>query len=377
MIYRRADAIQAISHYLAQRARAMGHCGRIEVIGNGVPESFFQNTDREVDSTKKTIVSVSRLVEKNGIEYLVRAMAHIDARLVLVGDGPLRSELEGLATELGVSEKITFIGSVSYEQVPEYLAKADVFVRPSLSEGLGSAFLEAMAMRVPVVATPVGGIVDFMIEGETGWLVNPRDVSQLVEKIQYVLDSDNQETVNTVIERAHKLVASEYRWDEVAQKMNTLFEQTLNTQKKLLLATGIYPPDIGGPATYSKLLYEKLPAQGIAVWVLSFGSVRRYPKAIRHVLYMWKLLWLSRGVDCIYAQDTISVGLPAAIVSKITRKKLLLKIVGDYAWEQGVQRFGVTDRLDVFVTKYVQYVWQVRVLKIIEKHKGKQLISIV
>ena len=109
---------------------------------------------------------------------------------------------------------------------------------------------------------------------------------------------------------------------------------------RILICTGIYPPDIGGPATYSKLLFDELPKRGIEVKVLSFGEVRHLPKIIRHFAYFLKALKLGRKADVIFAQDPVSVGLPAMLASKILRKKFMLKIVGDYAWEQYSARGG-------------------------------------
>lgn len=106
------------------------------------------------------------------------------------------------------------------------------------------------------------------------------------------------------------------------------------TKFRILIATGIYPPDIGGPATYSKLLVEELLKRDIGVDVLSFGEVRKLSKIIRHIVYIFKLLMRAGEADVIYAQDPVSVGFPSAIVAKILRKKFILKIVGDYAWEQ-------------------------------------------
>lgn len=137
---------------------------------------------------------------------------------------------------------------------------------------------------------------------------------------------------------------------------------------RILVATGIYPPQIGGPATYSKLLYDELPKRGIQVDIVNFGDFISKPKIIRHVLYFIELLKRGHDVDCIYAQDPVSVGLPALIASQVLKKKFLLKIVGDYAWEQGVQRFGVKDTLDEFSTKYQKYSPHVRTLKKIEKY---------
>lgn len=120
---------------------------------------------------------------------------------------------------------------------------------------------------------------------------------------------------------------------------------------KILIATGIYPPTIGGPATYSKMLYDKLPKRGIGVEVLSFDEVRHLPKILRHLIYFFKVILRSRGCEVIYAQDPVSVGFPAMLAAKILRKRFMLKIVGDYAWEQGMQRFGVNDLLDEFSIK--------------------------
>lgn len=117
----------------------------------------------------------------------------------------------------------------------------------------------------------------------------------------------------------------------------------------ILIATGLYPPDIGGPATYTKFLERHLPAQGIAFKVVAFTHVRSYPKIIRHVLYLFRLLRSGRDADVLYALDTISVGIPVWLASKILRKKYYLRVPGDYAWEQGQQRWGVTVTLDEYV----------------------------
>lgn len=136
---------------------------------------------------------------------------------------------------------------------------------------------------------------------------------------------------------------------------------------KLLVATGIYPPDIGGPATYSVLLEKELPAHNIEVEVLSFGSIRYLPKVVRHVAYFVLLLIRGFKADVIYAQDPISVGLPALLVTNILNTRFLIRLGGDYAWEQGKARFGVTDNLDDFSKKKEGYHTMVRFLKFVEK----------
>jgi glycosyltransferase involved in cell wall biosynthesis len=137
---------------------------------------------------------------------------------------------------------------------------------------------------------------------------------------------------------------------------------------KILLATGLFPPQIGGPATYAKLLHDELPKRGIEVEVVTFGDYLDKPKVIRHFLYFRELLRKSPEVDLIYALDPVSVGLPALFASQIRDKKFVLRIAGDYAWEQGSQRWNVTDTLDDFVKEHEKYSWQVRLLKKIQRY---------
>lgn len=120
---------------------------------------------------------------------------------------------------------------------------------------------------------------------------------------------------------------------------------------RVLIATGLFPPDIGGPATYSKLLFDELKKRGIGVSVASFGEVRRLPKLIRHTAYFLKICFRGRRADVIFAQDPVSTGLPALCAARLLRKKFVIRVAGDYAWEQGVQRFGVTDSIDAFQRK--------------------------
>lgn len=118
---------------------------------------------------------------------------------------------------------------------------------------------------------------------------------------------------------------------------------------KLALATPLYPPDFGGPATYSKMLEAGLPPKGIEVMLVKFGDVRHLPKLIRHIAYFGRVRRVLKEADAVLALDPVSVGLPACLAAWLARKPLIVKIVGDYAWEQGRQRFGITAPLDEFV----------------------------
>ena len=117
---------------------------------------------------------------------------------------------------------------------------------------------------------------------------------------------------------------------------------------RILITTGLYPPDIGGPATYSKFLAEKLPAFGHNVIVLPFGNVRKYWPIIRHIVFFFLVIRRGSAADVIYAQDTISVGLPSAFANVFLRKKFLVRVPGDHVWEQGTARFGIGEPLELF-----------------------------
>lgn len=145
----------------------------------------------------------------------------------------------------------------------------------------------------------------------------------------------------------------------------------------ILVATGPYPPDIGGPATYSRLLEVALPKAGIAATVVPFARVRRYPKVVRHIAYFFilaRILWSSK-VDVVYAMDPVSVGLAARVAAWIFRKKFILKMVGDYAWEQGTQRFGFTGTLEEFQTASLPFF--VRLLRMFERAVARSALKVV
>lgn len=147
--------------------------------------------------------------------------------------------------------------------------------------------------------------------------------------------------------------------------------------KTILIATGLYPPDVGGPATYSYLLNEELPKYGWTVKILSFGEFRFLPKIFRHFVYAWKIFKIANNYQIIYVQDPVSVGLPVCLACWLRRRSYILKIVGDYAWEQGSQRFGVKDFLDDFSVNYKKYSWVVRLLKLIQTGVAKRADKII
>lgn len=351
-IFTKADFIQVISKYLERWARDMGYKGEMEVVPNGADIEKFKVKSEKlkvtiqklkdelgIEKSEKVIITTSRLVEKNAIEDIIRALAFLpnNYKLLIAGAGGLFYELRSLADELRLTKRVLFLGNIEHSELPQYLHISDVFVRPSLSEGMGNSFIEAMAADVPVIATKVGGIIDFLKDGETGLYCGIHDPRGISEKITLLIKDDTLR--ERIIKNAKQMATLRYDWNSIAKDMkekvfDKLKIQSASWRKNILIATGIFPPDIGGPATYSKLLLDELPKRGFNATIASFGEVRHLPKIIRHIVYIFKLLKKSKNADIIFAQDPVSVGFPSIIVSKILRKKFLLKIVGDYAWEQ-------------------------------------------
>lgn len=142
---------------------------------------------------------------------------------------------------------------------------------------------------------------------------------------------------------------------------------------RLLIATPLYPPEPGGPATYVKLLEEHLP---LSIQVLKFRDVRTYPKIFRHLCFFWRVYQEAKHADLVLALDPVSVGLPSVLAARLRKKPFVVKVVGDYAWEQGTQRFGVKSSLDDFVrTNDVPIL--VRVLRAVQVYTTSRASAVI
>ncbi len=146
---------------------------------------------------------------------------------------------------------------------------------------------------------------------------------------------------------------------------------------RILLATPLYPPQIGGPATHAEILVRELPKHGIEADLLPFSNVLHLPLIVRHMVYVGKAITRARGARVIYALDPVSVGFPAALVSILTQTPLVVRIAGDHAWEQGRQRYGVTESLDEFSKKTNEYGAMIRLYKWIERCTASIAVRII
>lgn len=345
----RADYVTAISRYLLDIARQYRYKGGAAVLPNGVAIEQFKNREEKKTHERSTVITVSRLVEKNGVDVLIRAIAEVqkkipDIQCTIIGDGPEREKLLQQVRVLKLEEHILFLGSIPNGEVPAYLHRADVFVRASRSEGMGNVFVEALASGLPIIGTPVGGIPDIIENGKTGIFANGNDPMDFAEKIIQLLH--NKSLSQAIVAEGQKMTRERFSWDGITRRYGDIFNTVGFPERRVVVATPLFPPDIGGPATYVETLVEELPQSGVGIAIAYFGEVRKLPKVIRHGAYFLKVFLKVRGKDSIFAQDPVSTGLPALLAAKLLRKKFVVKIVGDYAWEQLQNQEGVKEFID-------------------------------
>lgn len=216
-----ADVVAAVSQYSANLARKMG-ARDVVVIPNGVDVKSFEVRQKQAAlKTKFTILTISSLIPRNGLDTLIQAVAllspELEWQLLLAGDGPEFNRLKLITNNLKLTKKVSFLGRVDNQEIPTLLTSADVFVRPSRQEGFGVAFLEAMAAGIPVIGTPVGGIPDFLTDSETGLLVPVDDPQALAGAI--VSLKNNPKLKNILTTSALQLIKRRYDWDIVAQQV--------------------------------------------------------------------------------------------------------------------------------------------------------------
>ncbi|MCK4918274.1 MAG: glycosyltransferase family 4 protein [Candidatus Pacebacteria bacterium] len=245
-IFIRADRIQCISSYLAEWAKRMGAKCSIEVIPNGVDINNFSQeysekhlTNLKLKLNKKSedrfLVHTGRLTYKNAIDDLIQALIYLpeNIKVLLVGKGEDEEELKDIVQKKGLKNRVNFLGFVDHKEIPQYLKISDIFVRASLSEGLGNSFLEAMVVGLPVIATQEGGIADFLFDEKrnpnkeiTGWAVDSRNPEQIAEAVKSILS--NSEKTKKVVATANIMVLEKYNWDILAKEMQKrFFEKTI------------------------------------------------------------------------------------------------------------------------------------------------------
>ncbi len=240
-IFSQADGLQAISRYLLNWGYHQGFKGQTaEVIPNGVDVINFakEQPSSEIEKLRSNfgfpanaviITTASRLVIKNGLADVISSLPSLPANFCfyICGAGPLEAHLRQLVKELKLEPRVNFAGFKSHTELPKIFAASDIFIRPSLSEGLGNAFLEAMASGLPTIGTLVGGIPDFLKDGVTGLVCQAQDPQSIAEAILRASRLTLAEKMS-LHDKAMKLINEKYNWEYVAGRMDNLFKEIIN-----------------------------------------------------------------------------------------------------------------------------------------------------
>ncbi len=236
-IYLKADFIKVISSFIEKLARGVGFKGPVEVIPNAVDVAKFYATvpietlvELKARFGKKMgdifLFTASRLVLSRGVEDVIRALSFLppNVKLLIAGAGDAQHQLEKIAKDSGVGERVFFAGHISHSRLPVYYKISDIFVRASIVEGFGNAFVEAFASGIPVVATPVGGIPDFLFDPDrnpnkpaTGLFCQPRNPESIARAVErYISDPALSAEV---VQNARALAEEKYDWNTIARDM--------------------------------------------------------------------------------------------------------------------------------------------------------------
>lgn len=233
-----ADRIQVISGYLKKLALKRGAHVPIDMCPNGVAFAHFSHAypSEELEQLKGNlgkkpgdvfIITTSRLVLKNAVDDGIKSLQYLPSSVtfLILGRGPLEEDLRTLTKELHLENRVIFAGEIGHKDMPKYLQISDVYLRASLSEGLGSSFLEAMAAGLPVIATNVGGIPDFLTDRETGLFCEVRNPKSIAEKVKELLADDMLR--HDIIRTGKKMIEERYTWERIGNDMKSIFSATI------------------------------------------------------------------------------------------------------------------------------------------------------
>ena len=235
LVLKNTESIIALTEDMKSEMQKL--CDRdILVVPNGIDLEKFKNLSRKdireilkIKDNENIITFVGTLRPVKGVKYLIKAMELIvkkneNAKLMLVGDGEEREELESLVEEFGLKERVKFVGRVQNEEIPQYMAASDVLVLPSLSEGFPVTILEAMASGLSIVATKVGGLPEIVKDGENGFLVEPNNYGQIAEKVILLLED---EELRYKISKNNKERTKRYSWGHAVDKLEEIYQSFL------------------------------------------------------------------------------------------------------------------------------------------------------
>ena len=235
-IFKTVDNIAALSDSDKKYLISIGvDPGKIVIIPNAINNEYLDyisyNTKIQEKNEEKILLYVGVLIKRKGIDYLIKSIPDIiknnRLKCIIVGKGDYRQQLEILVDKLDLADNIVFTGSVSTEELYYYYNIADIFVLPSVSEGLPTTILEAMYFGLPVVTTDIPGIRDHF--SDSAILVPPKNEKELSKAIIRVLnDLPLREDLSR---RGKELVREKYTWDKVSNTYINIYHELFNNDR--------------------------------------------------------------------------------------------------------------------------------------------------
>ncbi len=224
VIWRNAAAVIANSKGLRQLAQGFDARFEIPVIPNGVDLELYKSGGRDWSAPR--LLSVGRIVHQKGLDLAMHALGglkELNWEWRIAGDGPEMGSLQALAQELGIQDRVVFLGWQSRQQLIENYKQSNVFLFPSRHEGMPNAVLEAMASELPVVATCISGNEELVTDGVTGCLVPSEDIEALQTALKKILsDATLRQQMGNASRRR---VEENYSWESTAQQYALLLEK--------------------------------------------------------------------------------------------------------------------------------------------------------
>jgi glycosyltransferase involved in cell wall biosynthesis len=223
-----SQQVIAVSQAVAEHLRPMmGDSERLRVVPNGVDLQLFSPRRQGPQPQPHTVVFVGRLIFNKGPQALLDAVPQVlarfpDTRFLFLGDGPLRTDLERNARQLGVAANVEFRGQ--FEDVAAILGQGSVFCRPSLTEGLPLTALEAMACELPVVVTGVGGTAEVVADGISGYIVPPNSPSQIADRLCQLLGDSE---LRFKMGQHGREIAERFSWASVTERTLDVYREAL------------------------------------------------------------------------------------------------------------------------------------------------------
>lgn len=352
------DSITTVAENLKRRMVTRSHINSLDirVIHNAIDLAVFNvkidkykvKSDLSLPENNMIIGNIARFCEQKDHRTLLKAFKLIsenmrNINLLLVGNGPLKAEMEDIVRDLQIRDKVKFLGD--RRDIPNLLKIIDIFVLSSKREGLPVVLLEAMASGLPIVATSAGGNSEVVIDGETGVIVPTQDPERLAEAICKVISDEKR--AKEMGERGQKRIKECFTFEHMIDEYEKIYNSV--GRRRRICVVGEFPPPPGGMGVQADLLVDRLKEEGFSVSIIRrnthfrgllvwVNKVKVLRSIFRFMLYIGNIIMKVLSTDVIHIfsncyKDFFLYTYPAVIWSRIFGKRVIIHYHGGSAYE--------------------------------------------